>query len=192
LHEVISEFTSNYDQHFDKLLLRLPPDALIGLNPAIIVACGVVAYHETKARELKVYDDVYEVLKGLAETQLLRGIISAGRTIKQAEKIIRLKIYEFLSPNAIFITDQIGISKPNPKVYQRVLKVLSLAPERTMYVGDNPLHDIDPCNELGIVTVHNRRSGRHSKLKGVSVPRFEIRDFYDLRDLLRREFEVAF
>ena len=58
----------------------------------------MVAYHETKWRELKVYDDVYEVLRWLSGTDLCRGIISLGLTVKQAEKVIRLKIYEFLTP----------------------------------------------------------------------------------------------
>ena len=190
LQEVVSEFSSNYEHHFDKLLLRLPPAASAGVNPALIVAAGVVAYHETKVRDLKVYDDVYEVLKALAGTRLIRGVISAGLTVKQAEKIIRLHVTEFLSPNAVFITDQIGISKPNPKLYARVLQLMGLAAERTMYVGDNPLHDVEPCNQLGMITVRNRRSGRFAEVQSPSPPRYEIRDFYDLREILRRDFAV--
>jgi putative hydrolase of the HAD superfamily len=190
LLEVVAEFSSNYEHHFDKLLLRLPDSVTQGVNPALIVAAGVVAYHETKVRDLKVYDDVYEVLKALAGTRLVRGVISAGLTVKQAEKLIRLHITEFLSPNAIFITDQIGISKPNPKLYQRVLQHMGLAAERTMYVGDNPLHDVAPCNQLGMVTVRTRRSGRFADVQTPSPPRYEIRDFYELREILRRDFEV--
>ncbi len=191
LEEVLAEFSSNYANHFDKLLQRLPPEASAGLNPALVVAAGVVAYHETKWSELKVYDDVYEVLSWLANCKLIRGIISAGLNIKQAEKIIRLKIYEFISPNAIFITEQLGINKPNPKVYLRALNELGLSPENAMYVGDHPLHDIDPCNEVGMVTVRIRRSGKHSDEIGRSKPDFEIRDFYGLRKILREEFGLG-
>ncbi|MHC5062678.1 MAG: HAD-IA family hydrolase [Planctomycetota bacterium] len=190
LQEVLVEFSSNYGNHFDKLLLRLPPEASANLNPALIVAAGVVAYHETKWSEFKVYDDVYEVLGWLANRKPIRGVISAGLSIKQAEKIIRLKIYEFLSPNAIFITEQVGINKPNPKVYRRALKELGLEPGRTMYVGDNPTHDIDPCNDIGMMTVRIRRSGKHSEEVGRSDPDFEVRDFYGLREILRTEFGI--
>ena len=116
--------------------------------------------------------------------------MSAGITLKQAEKILRLHIYEFLSPQAIFITEQIGISKPNPKLYQKVLDSLNLDASRTMYVGDNPRHDVDPCNELGIITVWNRRSGRHSREDGKSDPRYTIHNFYELRDILSTDFGV--
>ena len=190
LDDVITEFSSNYGGHFDKVLDRLGPESFEGHNRAVIVAAGVVAYHATKWRELKVYDDVYEVLKWLAGTPMVRGIISAGITIKQAEKLIRLEVLEFLTPAAIFFTDQVGFSKPNPKLYRRVLQRLSLQPQRCIYVGDNPTHDIDPCNSEGWTTVRIRRSGRHAAEEGATNAKHEIRDFFELRRLLQDEYGV--
>ncbi|MBL8756267.1 MAG: HAD-IA family hydrolase, partial [Planctomycetes bacterium] len=184
------EFSSNYGGHFDKVLDRLGPESFDGHTRAVIVAAGVVAYHGTKWRELKVYDDVYEVLKWLATTGLLRGIVSAGITIKQAEKLVRLEILEFLTPSAIFFTDQVGFSKPNPKLYRRVLQRLKLQPQRCLYVGDNPTHDIDPCNREGWHTVRIRRSGRHSQEEGATKAKHEIRDFFELRRILNDEYGV--
>jgi putative hydrolase of the HAD superfamily len=191
LEEVLVEFSSNYGNHFDKVLDRLPPEACAGVNRAVIVAAGVVAYHETKWRELTVHDDVYEVLRWLSSKPLVRGIISAGITIKQAEKLVRLRVLEFLTPNAIFFTDQVGFSKPNPRLYRRVLERLKLDPSRTMYVGDNPSHDIDPCNREGLITVHCRRSGKHTNEPGATKAHYEIRDFYALQRLLREDFGLA-
>lgn len=188
LHEVIAEFSSNHEHHFDKLIQRLPRSASAHLNPTVVVAAGVVAYHETKWRELRVYDDVYEVLRWIADKPLIRGIISAGRTIKQAEKLIRLRIYEFLTPNAIFFTEQIGISKPNPKLYRRVAEAVSLDPRQCMYVGDNPTYDIDPSKGEGFIAVRSHRSGRYAETTGVVTPDYTVRDFYALRDLLKSDF----
>lgn len=191
LDEVIAEFSSNYGGHFDKVLDRLGPESFEGHNRAVIVAAGVVAYHATKWRELKVYDDVYEVLKWLATTSLVRGVVSAGITIKQAEKLVRLEVLEFLTPSAIFFTDQVGFSKPNPKLYRRVLQRLKLQPQRCLYVGDNPTHDIDPCNREGWSTVRIRRSGRHAQEEGQTTPKHEIRDFFELRRILQSDFGVS-
>ncbi len=190
LEEVLGEFSSNYDRHFDKLLLRLPAEATAGLNPAILVAAGVVAYHETKWREFQVHDDAYDVLRWVAGKVPIVGIISAGWTVKQAEKIIRLKIHDFITPSAIFLTDQIGISKPNPKLYRRVLTDLDLEASRVMYVGDNPTHDIDPCKQEGFIATRIKRSGRHAIAEGVTDPDFEIHDFYELKEILRSEFGI--
>jgi putative hydrolase of the HAD superfamily len=188
LDEVLAEFSSNYGNHFDKVIDRLGPDASDGVNRAVLVAAGVVAYHDTKWRELQVHDDVYEVLKWLAGTPLIRGVISAGITVKQAEKLVRLKILEFLTPRAIYFTDQVGFSKPNPKLYRRVLQRLKLEPARCMYVGDNPTHDIDPCNREGWLTVRSTRSGRHTAETGETTPHWEVKDFFELRRILVDEF----
>ncbi len=190
LEEVISEFSSNYGGHFDKVLDRLGPESAEGHNRAVIVAAGVVAYHATKWRELKVYDDVYEVLRWLAKTPLVRGVVSAGITIKQAEKLVRLEVLEFLTPSAIFFTDQVGFSKPNPKLYRRVLQRMKLTPQRCLYFGDNPTHDIDPCNREGWMTARIRRSGRHASEEGETKATWEIRDFLELRKILQDEFGV--
>ena len=85
LQEVIREFSSNYEHHFDKLLLRLPRRYYKGKNPAIIVAAGVMAYHDTKSRLLAPYEDAVEVLRLLSKTDLLLGVISEGLEVKQAE-----------------------------------------------------------------------------------------------------------
>ena len=190
LQDVITEFSSNYGSHFDKVLDRLGPDSFAGHNRAVIVAAGVVAYHDTKWSKLKVWDDVYEVLGWLANKALTRGIISAGITIKQAEKAVRLGVLEFLTPAAIFFTDQVGFSKPNPKLYRRVLAQLQLDPTRCIYVGDNPTHDIDPCNHEGWNTIRVRRGGRYSSADGETNADHEVRDFFELRRILEAEYGV--
>ena len=114
LDEVIAEFSSNYDHHFDKLLQRLRPSALAQLNPALVVAAGVVAYHDTKFQGLAPFDDVIPLLEGLRAAGLVTGVVTHGWTVKQAEKLVRLGLVPHLDPRAVFISDQIGISKPNP------------------------------------------------------------------------------
>lgn len=190
LEEVISEFSSNYEHHFDKLLLRFPKRYYRGVNPGIIVAAGVIAYHETKIRRLAPYEDAIEVLRILSKSDLILGIITEGLEVKQAEKLVRMRINQFLSPNAIFISNQIGISKPNPKIYQRACSDLNLRPAETMYVGDNPCHDIDPPNQIGMLTVRMRRGGKYSTVEGKTAPNREVQNFWDLLDYLRQEFGI--
>jgi putative hydrolase of the HAD superfamily len=190
LSEIITEFSSNYEQHYDKLLLRVPYRCYEGINPAILTASAVVAYHQTKFRELKPYPDVLAVLKILARTDLIRGVITSGLAIKQAEKIIRLKIYHLLTPRAIFISDQIGINKPNIKLYQRACSDLNIQPSEAMYVGDNPLTDIDPPNRLGMITVQSKRSGKYTALKGKTKPRYQINNFWELLTILKKDFNL--
>lgn len=190
LAEVIAEFSSNYDHHFDKLLQRLRPDSLDALNPALIVAAGVAAYHDTKFRELAPFDDVFPLFEDLREAGLTLGIITHGWTVKQAEKLVRLGLVPFLSPKAIFISDQIGISKPNPKLYLTALRDLMLRPEEVMYIGDSPAHDVAPPKQIGMVSVWAKRAARRT-LEGTDIePDHVIESFDELRPILRDQYGV--
>lgn len=191
LGEVIREFSANYEHHYDKLLLRIPRRYYPGINPAVLVAAGVIAYHETKMRQLAPYEDAIEVLRLLSQkTELILGIITEGLEVKQAEKLLRMRITPYLSRNAIFISYQLGISKPNPKLYQRACSDLNIKPTETMYVGDNPRNDIDPPNEIGMITVRMRRGGKYQDEEGETKPRLEVQNFWDLLDFLRAEFGI--
>ncbi|MBM3984155.1 MAG: HAD-IA family hydrolase [Planctomycetes bacterium] len=191
LNEVIAEFTSNYGQHFDKLLLRLPPASYAGVNRALIIAAGIMAYHATKA-ELQPFPDVLPFLRRVHEQgEVVLGVITHGLELKQAEKLLLLKVVPFLHPGAIFISDQVGISKPNPKLYQRACAAMGLVPAEVMYVGDNPLHDVDPVNALGMVSVRLHRDNRFEGVQGRTRPRYEIGAFDELVPVLEQDFGLV-
>lgn len=190
LEEVVAEFSSNYEHHFDKLLLRLPREMLGGISPMILVAAGMIGYHDTKFHDLSPYEDAIEVLRILGDRGLTLGVITAGIGIKQAEKVVRLGLHKLLRPEAIFITDTIGISKSNPKLFVRACSVIKAQPAHSMYVGDNPATDIDAPHELGIVTVQSRRSGKHLDNKSEHAPDYIIHNFWDLLEIIDRDFET--
>ena len=187
LNEVIFEFSSNYDHHFDKLLQRLRPGGFGAVNPALVVAAGVVAYHDTKFRELEPYGDVRPLLQALLGAGIQTGVITHGWTTKQAEKLVRLGLVSVLDPQAIFISDQIGISKPNPKLYLQVLRELGREPREVMYVGDNPSHDIAPPGSLGMITVWAKRGATRSLPPDIE-PDHVVSDFVELREILRETY----
>lgn len=191
LDEVIAEFGSNYEHHFDRLLQRLPPEALGGRNSALLAAAAVIAYHDTKFRQLAPFPEVPGVLGRLAGAGLRLGVITEGPAVKQAEKLLRLGLTGYFDPAAIFISDQLGISKPNPKLYRRACALAQVAPAEALYVGDNAPGDVDPANAIGMKTVLARRGGRHDHKSGLTRPTHVVGDLEELESLLRREYGVG-
>lgn len=189
LKEVIGEFSSNYSQHFDKLLMRLPLAAQVGTNPALIVAAGVAAYHDTKFRDLLPFPDAIPFLKAVRQAGLITGVVTHGLTAKQAEKIVRLGLMPYLYPNAIFISDQLGIAKPNPKLYQAALRAIGVQADEAMHVGDSLSHDIAPPKGLGMHTAWIYRTAREGQDLAIK-PSHRVQDFQELATVLRAEYGV--
>ena len=190
LEEVVGEFSSNYEHHFDRLLQRLPRESLGGRNPAVLVAAAVIAYHGTKMRQLVPFPEVPAVLGRLAKAGFRLGVITEGPEVKQAEKLLRLRLVEYFDPSAVFISDQLGISKPNPKLYRRACQLAEVEPVRAMYVGDNAPNDVDPANAVGMKTVLCRRGGRHEAKPSRTPATHTITNLEELEALLRRDYGV--
>lgn len=187
LDEVLREFGSNYGRHYDKLLMRLPRAATEGRNHALIVAAGVVAYHDTKFRELEPFDDVVPFLRAAKEAGLRLGIVTHGLTPKQAEKLVRLGLPPLLDPSAIFISDQVGISKPNPKLYALAARRLGLEHEACMVIGDNLANDVAPARELGMRTAWAFRSAKEGQDMAIR-PDHKVETFRELAGILRETY----
>jgi putative hydrolase of the HAD superfamily len=116
------------------------------------------------------------------------GVVTAGVPVKQAEKLVRLGLVRLFEPAWVFITDQMDLSKRDPRLWREVVRRAGVRPERTLYVGDNPAADVEPPNEVGIVTVLVKRGGKYSRLAPRTPPQHEVRDFRELDALLRREY----
>ena len=194
LSEVVAEFASNYASHFDRLLDRLGPERVNGLNRAVLVASGVVAYHRTKTEGLQMLPDVRAALEALRDAGLRLGVISAGLQVKQAEKLIRLEALEYFDPRAIFFSDQLGVSKPNPKIFKLACQRAGVDPTRALYVGDRPSHDVGPAAEAGMRTVLYRGAGGKYSVQGRRtedpVADHDLDDLRPLVGILRDQYAL--
>lgn len=191
LSEVVSEFSSNYHGHLDRLLDRLGRNRLGGRNPAVVIAAGVVAYHRTKESDMEVLPDARALLDALRWAGIRTGVVSDGLQVKQAEKLIRLDVLHYLDPTAIFFSDQLGVSKPNPKIFAKTCELLDLEPGRVLYVGDRATHDVAPAAEAGLKTVLYRGAGgKYADVAVPSAPDHDVRDLRELVPILRDTYRM--
>ena len=190
LDEIISEFGSNDDRHYDKLLRRMPKEAVPPGSKLFIIGAGIIAYHLYKSRYFAPYEDAVEVMRRLHEKKLTLGIISAGIPMKQVEKIIRLNLLPLVDFNHIFITESVGIAKTNTKIYMHACRSVGATPQECGYVGDNPTVDIDVPHRLGMRTFFSRRGTKYENIPGTVEPNHVIHNFWDLLEILEKEYEI--
>ncbi len=191
LSEVVAEFSSNYPEHFARLLDRLGPEMYKGHNPAVVIAAGVVGYHTTKVTDMEVLPDVRPLLERLQQSSIRLGVISAGLQVKQAEKLIRLDVLKYFCPTAIFFSDQVGVSKPNPKIFSKACEAVGVEPTRAMYVGDRPGHDVAPASTIGMKTVHYTGArGKYHRHPAPVQADHQLSDMRDLAPILKERYHL--
>ncbi|MHC4547202.1 MAG: TIGR02253 family HAD-type hydrolase [Planctomycetota bacterium] len=190
LEQVVQEFSSNYGHHFDKLVLRLSEHLREGVHPAIVIASGVCAYHATK-EHIKPYPDAVRALDALSRSSLLRGVLTNGLTVKQAEKLVRLGLESAFSSGAIFISEEIGVAKPHPKIFLIACEHLGIAPGEALYVGDHPVKDVDPAHEAGLITCLRQGDGKHRGIAGTHAPDITVDNLDQLVTILRGRYGVV-
>ena len=77
------------------------------------------------------------------------------------------------------ISGDVGIRKPDPKIYQRLLEELDIQGKQCILV-DNSTKNLEPASKMGITTVHFKRSKSNYRYK----PDFVIKNFFELKELL--------
>ncbi|MHA1230467.1 MAG: TIGR02253 family HAD-type hydrolase [Candidatus Helarchaeota archaeon] len=200
LLEVIEEFGSNYSYHFDQLIKRIGGISKLysmGIGeymavkgmippPKMFVQAAVIAYHNVKFKEIKPFDDVIPFFEKIKHeyTSIKISILTDGLPDKQYEKILRLGLHEYL--NDIIISDEVGVRKPNVKLYKLALERLGMSPEEVIYVGDHYETDIIPPLKLGIHAVYIHRGGKYDiKISREPKPEYEIHKLDELIKIIK-------
>ena len=193
LNEIVREYGSNSSKHYNHFLRRLnqmdEKIEFISYNDRYkYIAAAVMAYHEEKVNSIKLYDDVKINLSKLKQLSIKTAIITDGIPIKQYEKIFRLKIDQLI--DLIVISDEIGIRKPNPELFNYCLKKFNIKGQETIYVGDRLDKDILPANMNNIYSVYLHRGGKYDdyktdfKIEGKFKPDYEISDLNELFNII--------
>lgn len=102
---------------------------------------------------MKLLDGIKILLEQLSKEYCLT-ILTNGYSAEQRRKIERLEISRYF--DKIYISDEIGIEKPDKKAFQKILNDYKLEPSECLMIGDSYIHDIEPAVSLGLQTLHVR------------------------------------
>jgi len=122
------------------------------------------------------------VLESLHDQNLKLGVIS--NTFVPGEVLDRhLQQEQLLDllPIRVYSCD-VGVRKPNPRIFQEALRRANLPAEATMFVGDSPRQDVGGANLVGMISVLKDPTGRYDRS---SVhPRHRIRKLTELPEIV--------
>ncbi len=197
LQEVVKEYGSNSPTHYNYFIRRY--NRLEQIEEKIpyslqfkLISAAVMAYHQEKIDSIKLYDDVELCLKNLKARSIKTAIITDGLPIKQYEKILRLGIDDLI--DLTVVSDEIGIRKPNPKLFDHCLKKFEVKGPETIYVGDRIDKDVIPAKLNNIYSIYIHRGGKHDfgseKIPDELKPDYEIFDLNEIFDIIDEIHEL--
>ena len=133
-------------------------------------------YIEMCPRKTKLYAYTFEVLMYLKSKYRLH-IITNGFHKTQHIKLEYSNLNQYF--NQIITSEQVGVKKPDPRIFEYALSKAEANPEESIYVGDDLEVDIMGSQYVGIDGVFfNPEQKKHDK-----NPKFEISCLSQLFDL---------
>ncbi|MGE7880763.1 HAD family hydrolase [Bacillus sp. NPDC094077] len=118
-------------------------------------------YIELYKKNWIVFGDVLYTLHSLQQRGFSLGIISNGDYEQQIEKLTALNILQYFK--YIFTSSEIGISKPDPAIFQRAVLQSNLELKDCYYIGDRLETDAISSATAGMQGIWLNRN--HSQLK---------------------------
>jgi len=79
-------------------------------------------------------------------------IATNGSSYIQKKKIAKTKLDSLFPADQVYISENIGHSKPEGEFYEHILNALSTSPEQCLMVGDNYSNDIEAAKKCGLLT----------------------------------------
>lgn len=75
----------------------------------------------------------------------------------------------------IYASDRVGVEKPDPEFFRRVVTELNVSPDRVIMIGNNPINDVAGAHEAGLThAVHldwiNKGSDNQEGIRRVTNP----------------------
>ena len=126
-----------------------------------------------------VYDDVVPALEHVEQSHRL-GLLTNGASDLQREKIAGAGIGRYF--DEIVISGDIGVGKPNPRIFQTMLSRLAVTATEAMMIGNSLKSDIEGAHGIGMRTVWINREG--NRRDGAVRPDYELADLAELRHVL--------
>jgi putative hydrolase of the HAD superfamily len=135
-------------------------------------------------RELHViYRDVVPALEAFKSRYRL-GLLTNGAPDLQRRKIAGAGIGKYF--DAVVVSGEVGIGKPDTRVFEMLLSRLNVAPESALMVGDSLKSDIQGAHAVGMKAAWVNRSGKAPDSS--IIPDFVVNDLDELGVALNPDF----
>ena len=105
-------------------------------------ALAFQSLYAANQKKLEVSKTMRGIIELCGQHNILMGVITNGPSQHQWNKVRALNIEDWIPKEHIFVSGDIGVSKPHIEIFNHVEKAMNLIPEETLFIGDTFHSDI--------------------------------------------------
>lgn len=122
------------------------------------IVAELLAVYREHPPKIKPFAESIELLQALTRKPYKIGLVSDGYLAVQQRKWAALGLESFFG--AVVFSDSLGRAnwKPSTAPFELVLERLNIAPEFSVYIGDNPRKDFFGARQLRMQTIQVKRA----------------------------------
>lgn len=126
------------------------------------------------------YDESHEIIEYLYNKGYKIAVATNGLNKLQKPRILNTSFGKYF--NIIMTSEESGYSKPNPKIFDDIIKELGVNKDNALVIGDSLKHDILGANNTGIESVwfNQRNQFNESDI----MPTYIVQNLRDLKKML--------
>jgi putative hydrolase of the HAD superfamily len=168
------EFQSVFDQllydHFKRLDYK-------------ILSAGVLAYRRAREAALVTYPHVTMTLMELAKMHIRLGVVSDAPAKEAWLRLTYLNLHHMF--DAVVTFDDTKRRKPSPVPFRRALRLLDVAADEALMVGDWAERDVVGAKKVGMKTIFARYGDTFGTL--VSNADYDVDDIAEIIGIVKKE-----
>ncbi|MHA2313441.1 MAG: HAD family hydrolase [Candidatus Thorarchaeota archaeon] len=131
-------------------------------------------------------EEIVGILQACKDKNLKVGLIcnvgrSSGRYLTKTLEELGIVSYF----DSLIFSNEIGVRKPDPRIFRIALGKLGTTPDHTVHVGDELMSDVLGAKNVGIRAIWVNRSKEQIQ-EGIPKPDYEIDDLTGLIEILDR------
>ena len=163
---------------------------LLGVGDGALARELAARFHEERAERFQPFPDAVPTLEALRRRGYRLGLVTNGPSGLQRAKLERSGLAPFFE--AVAISGELGVGKPEAAIFERALEALGVPPERAVMVGNSLERDVRGAQDAGLKAVWVRRESLEDEFLAsapLPLPASDVRPDAVIREL--RELPAA-
>jgi putative hydrolase of the HAD superfamily len=155
--------------------------ASVGIDDQRLIEAAVDAFRSARRRNQLVDPEAEAVVRDLARDHRL-ALVTNGAPDVQREKLSHTALAPLFE--VIVISAEIGVGKPDPRIFEAALASLELAPNDAVMIGDSLARDIAGAQAAGLRAIWIDRASRENVPAPAPVPDARVTALREVRSAL--------